>query len=100
LKALGEPPLPLFAAAEGAGAAVWNLGRDSAAEASEKRAMALLPEMPLGKHVVEDYATLSLTLKRHPLAFGAPISPVKVWSPPPISLTCRSTVGWQSPALC
>jgi len=25
--------------------------------------------MPLGEHVVEDYASLSLTLKRHPLAF-------------------------------
>src|SRR5208282_2322445 len=36
---------------------------------SETRAMALLPEMPLGEHVVEDYASLSLTLKRHPLAF-------------------------------
>ena len=35
----------------------------------EARAMALLPEMPLGEHVVEDYASLSLTLKRHPLAF-------------------------------
>jgi DNA polymerase III alpha subunit len=31
--------------------------------------MALLPEMLLGEHVVEDYASLSLTLKRHPLAF-------------------------------
>jgi DNA polymerase III alpha subunit len=31
--------------------------------------VALLPEMPLGEHVVEDYASLSLTLKRHPLAF-------------------------------
>jgi DNA polymerase III alpha subunit len=31
--------------------------------------MALLPEMTLGEHVVEDYASLSLTLKRHPLAF-------------------------------
>jgi DNA polymerase III alpha subunit len=31
--------------------------------------MTLLPEMPLGEHVVEDYASLSLTLKRHPLAF-------------------------------
>ena len=31
--------------------------------------MALLPEMSLGEHVVEDYASLSLTLKRHPLAF-------------------------------
>jgi DNA polymerase III alpha subunit len=36
---------------------------------SEARAMTLLPEMPLGEHVVEDYASLSLTLKRHPLAF-------------------------------
>jgi DNA polymerase III alpha subunit len=35
----------------------------------EARALALLPEMPLGEHVVEDYASLSLTLKRHPLAF-------------------------------
>jgi error-prone DNA polymerase len=31
--------------------------------------MAMLPEMPLGENVVEDYASLSLTLKRHPLAF-------------------------------
>jgi DNA polymerase III alpha subunit len=29
----------------------------------------LLPQMPLGEHVVEDYASLSLSLKRHPLAF-------------------------------
>ena len=58
LKALGEPPLPLFAAMETA-ALHW----------SEARAMALLPEMPLGEQVVEDYASLSLTLKRHPLAF-------------------------------
>src|SRR5262249_39577661 len=35
----------------------------------EALAMAQLPEMPLGEHVVEDYASLSLTLKRHPLAF-------------------------------
>jgi error-prone DNA polymerase len=76
LKAFGEPPLPLFAAAAGEAsvptsilpseAAAW---RDSAAQDSEARAMALLPEMPLGEHVVEDYASLSLTLKRHPLAF-------------------------------
>ena len=25
--------------------------------------------MPLGEHVVEDYASTSLSLKRHPLAF-------------------------------
>ena len=58
LKALGEPPLPLFAAVE-----------DASTGSRETWAMALLPEMPLGEHVVEDYATLSLTLKRHPLAF-------------------------------
>jgi error-prone DNA polymerase len=58
LKALGEPPLPLFAAVDTTPQR-WR----------EARAMALLPEMPLGEHVVEDYASLSLTLKRHPLAF-------------------------------
>jgi len=36
---------------------------------SEARAAALLPQMPLGEHVVEDYATTGLTIKRHPLAF-------------------------------
>ena len=82
LKSLGEPPLPLFAAETlthpalragstlsriaGEGAERREAGEDAASEA---RAMALLPEMPLGEHVVEDYARLSLTLKRHPLAF-------------------------------
>jgi error-prone DNA polymerase len=71
LKALGEPPLPLFAAAKEAPtppspASGGGLGRW---ERGEARAMALLPEMPLGEHVVEDYASLGLTLKRHPLAF-------------------------------
>ena len=59
LKALGEPPLPLFTAMEAA----------PLARSGEECAMVLLPEMPLGEHVVEDYASLSLTLKRHPLAF-------------------------------
>ncbi len=36
---------------------------------SETRAASLLPEMPLGEHVVEDYRSTSLSLKRHPLAF-------------------------------
>ena len=40
-----------------------------AGEDSETRAAALLPAMPLGEHVVEDYATTGLSLKRHPLAF-------------------------------
>jgi error-prone DNA polymerase len=60
LKALGEPPLPLF-----------NLERPSPSNAGGREDLTgqLLPEMPLGEHVVEDYASLSLTLKRHPLAF-------------------------------
>ncbi|HVB18632.1 MAG TPA: error-prone DNA polymerase [Stellaceae bacterium] len=36
---------------------------------SETRAAALLPPMPLGEHVVEDYRATGLTIKRHPLAF-------------------------------
>ena len=32
-------------------------------------AASLLPAMPLGEHVVEDYRSTSLSLKRHPLAF-------------------------------
>jgi error-prone DNA polymerase len=63
LKALGEPPLPLFAQES------LPPTRGAAPLTSETRAMALLPEMPLGEHVVEDYASLGLTLKRHPLAF-------------------------------
>jgi len=96
LKALGDPPLPLFASAEpsvkpsppigGRGQGEGGFSGPTSLESptsprpspppeaekenfSEVRAMALLPEMPLGEHVVEDYASLSLTLKRHPLAF-------------------------------
>src|SRR5262249_37365644 len=64
LKALGEPPLPLFAAAE---PTIEN--PSLTAREREDSTGELLPEMPLGEHVVEDYASLSLTLKRHPLAF-------------------------------
>src|SRR5262249_13915770 len=93
LKALGAPPLPLFAQEQPSppiGGTGQGEGRPAAREsptsprpsppprgeretsASETRAMALLPEMPLGEHVVEDYASLSLTLKRHPVAFLRP----------------------------
>jgi error-prone DNA polymerase len=93
MKALGEPPLPLFVQEEpppnigGKGQGEREPaplesptsprlspppGVERETSASEVRAMALLPEMPLGEHVVEDYASLSLTLKRHPLAFLRP----------------------------
>ena len=74
LKALGDPPLPLFAqepspTKEKPSPPIGGRGQGEGGFSSEARAMALLPEMPLGEHVVEDYASLSLTLKRHPLAF-------------------------------
>ncbi|HUC12660.1 MAG TPA: error-prone DNA polymerase [Stellaceae bacterium] len=114
LKALGDMPLPLFAASdraphpamrsEGEGSGEMrpvlsenpppSTGRrgqslprtrsggdggvrsaaiasrpNSGASDSETRAAALLPPMPLGEHVVEDYATTGLSLKRHPLMF-------------------------------
>ncbi|MFM2043727.1 MAG: hypothetical protein RLY86_2303 [Pseudomonadota bacterium] len=54
--ALGDAPLPLFAGlAEG--------GEEGGAEPA-----ADLPAMALGAHVVEDYASLNLSLKAHPLA--------------------------------
>jgi error-prone DNA polymerase len=84
LKALGEPPLPLFmplaaistpasslsspSPASGGGLG-WGLSRHTSKPSSETLAASLLPAMPLGEHVVEDYATTSLTIKRHPLAF-------------------------------
>ncbi len=107
LKALGQPPLPLFAAAQSAvfpgrptgpspesrntnqkdygtiGTARFDCRcswvpsslasqdprNDSVEAITEARAAALLPQMPLGEHVVEDYRSLGLSLKRHPLAF-------------------------------
>jgi error-prone DNA polymerase len=81
LTALGEMPLPLFAAAEAARVPPSRripMARVEArsgrapplpATPSEAHAALLLPPMPLGEHVVEDYATTGLTIKRHPLAF-------------------------------
>src|SRR5205085_6253638 len=105
LKALGAPPLPLFAtdpavipgrreaaspepkntddkagstdsAIHSDGRCSWVPGslaalgpRNDTVRDADGHAAALLPEMPLGEHVVEDYATLGLTIKRHPLAF-------------------------------
>jgi error-prone DNA polymerase len=75
LKALGEAPLPLFANLSRHpvglphGTSPWAEGPRGDEKGSETRAAALLPQMPLGEHVVEDYATTGLTIKRHPLAF-------------------------------
>ena len=50
------PDLPLFIAAE---------ERDEGAEESP----AILPQMPLAEHVVNDYQTVRLSLKAHPMSF-------------------------------
>jgi error-prone DNA polymerase len=56
VKALANaPPLPLF---------TWGETRDAGAEAEVH-----LPEMALSEHVVNDYQTLRLSLKAHPLSF-------------------------------
>src|SRR5260370_15373979 len=60
MKGLGPPPLPLFAASE------------ALAEPQRTRPEPALPEMTLGQHVAEDYTALSLSLKRHPVAFLRP----------------------------
>jgi error-prone DNA polymerase len=87
LKGLGEAPLPLFATfvpaptptlppGHGGGSAPQARGGGRYEPLpfihitpGETRAAALLPAMPLGEHVVEDYRSTSLSLKRHPLAF-------------------------------
>ncbi len=54
VRGLGPAPLPLFAA----------MGEE---DLGEEPAVAL-PAMPIGEQVAEDYASLRLSLKRHPMA--------------------------------
>ncbi len=60
----GAAPLPLFAHAEAAAPAGANA---PPAEVADEPAVRL-PAMALGEHVIEDYATLRLSLKAHPCA--------------------------------
>jgi error-prone DNA polymerase len=56
VKALANaPPLPLFS---------WSKTRETGDEADVR-----LPEMALSEHVVNDYQTLRLSLKAHPMVF-------------------------------
>ena len=56
--------------------------------------------MPLGEHVVEDYASLGLTLKRHPLAFlRGELAREGLVTAAELAL-CRSTGGSRSPGSC
>ncbi len=60
IRALGDTPLPLFAAADERG--------DSRSADAEEPAVALRP-MTAGDAVVQDYLQLGLSLRAHPLAF-------------------------------
>jgi error-prone DNA polymerase len=59
MKGLGEPALPLFAAAP----------EPAASEPVAPEPEISLPVMALGQHVLEDYSSIGFTLKRHPVAF-------------------------------
>ncbi|MDX2223652.1 MAG: error-prone DNA polymerase [Rhodospirillaceae bacterium] len=70
IRALGETPLPLFAAVEDSspGAGGHNGFAALFAEPS-----VILPAMTLGEQVVQDYDALRLSIRKHPLALLRPI---------------------------
>jgi len=73
VKALGEAPLPLFAAADARGGGARGDGArgDGAREEGREPAVALTP-MTDGREVVEDYRSIHLSLRAHPLSFLRP----------------------------
>jgi error-prone DNA polymerase len=76
IRGLGAAPLPLFAYAEAVVPLHPGIGHNAhpagmAVELAGEPAV-ILPEMPLGAQIVEDYRHLRLTLKKHPLALLRP----------------------------
>ena len=69
LKGLDPELLPLFAGMGTKKAPHPPADEGVRGAGDDDLSAALLPEMTLGEHVVEDYASLGLSLKRHPLAF-------------------------------
>jgi error-prone DNA polymerase len=63
VRGLGEAPLPLFAAADARAAGFLPEGHEPAVS---------LTAMTEGKEVVEDYRSIQLSLRAHPLAFLRP----------------------------
>nr|WP_315049818.1 error-prone DNA polymerase [uncultured Brevundimonas sp.] len=59
IKALRDDPLPLFAVVQGDGATTSEVAEPAL----------VLPTMPAGQEVVEDYSHIGLTLRDHPVAF-------------------------------
>ena len=67
LKRLNQPELPLFTAAQ---------VRPASAHAPREAAVSL-PDMPIGEQVVQDYTSLRLSLKDHPLRLLRPALAVR-----------------------
>ncbi|MFD1103857.1 error-prone DNA polymerase [Sphingobium olei] len=63
VKGLGEAPLPLFAAAD---------EREGKFSPEGREALVTLQPMSEGREVVEDYRSLQLSLRNHPLSFLRP----------------------------
>ncbi len=64
IRGLSDAPLPLFAAAE-----ERDTDRHQPIPASSGEPDVVLPAMPAGRKVVEDYRATGLTLRRHPVSF-------------------------------
>ena len=80
-----RPGIPSPLVGEGRGG-----GEHPAAPGILREPEVILPEMTLGEHVAEDYATTRLSLKRHPAAFvrqglaaDGILSAARLWQTPP-----------------
>ncbi len=79
-------PLPLFS---------WSETREAGAEP-----VVTLPEMALSEHVVNDYQTLRLSLKAHPMSFLRERLPRAVCAPATSCAASRTAPTCRSPASC
>jgi len=68
VRALKERPLPLFDHVE----LTARPGENALAPELAAEPVVDLPEMTMGEHVIEDYSSLSLSLKAHPLSLLRP----------------------------
>lgn len=64
IKALGETPLPLFTYAE----KQERAGHNATPIETANEPTVILPSMPLGEHVLQDYRSIAMSLKKHPMA--------------------------------
>ncbi len=94
VRGLGPAPLPLFAAAGASEAPEPRVpeagagGDENAAPAAPSPAASPLPAMSLGEHVTEDYRSLHLSLKEHPVALLRESLKARGYRP------CAALKGW------